>query len=173
MSWKLAELRWRHDIGLYESRWEKEGGALPVERKKAIEAFERRGREPRSPSASRRFRKSITARDLEAGLGEPFLPHSPAFRSPVEPTTHNSSPPAPRDRARSCSSPVSLLQTSASPSNPAATSQNADQDEAAESYQAVARCHSCSALFRTSSQPPSGICERAQALEIEPSRHGM
>ena len=103
MSWKLAELRWRHDIGLYESRWEKESGPLPVERKRAIEAFERRGRRSQSLSASGCAAKSNFTVEKDVSLGEPVMPALSAFGSSVEVVTHER-PPAQRARSPQLSS---------------------------------------------------------------------
>lgn len=40
MSWKLAELKWRQDLGLYESRWETKSTSLPFKHKQLDQPLE-------------------------------------------------------------------------------------------------------------------------------------
>lgn len=42
MSWKFAELKWRQDLGIYESWDGRDVEHLPLERKRAIRVFEKR-----------------------------------------------------------------------------------------------------------------------------------
>lgn len=166
MSWKLAELRWRHDIGLYESRWGKESGALPVKRKRAIEAFDKRGRRSRSLSASRCAAKSNLAVEKDVNLGEPVMPALSAFRSSVEVITHER-PPAQRARGLqlSSSSLVPLLQTKSNCStDPVALKGLSQRDGLVGSHPTV-RGHNCSAFSRSSSKVYSPSPDRAQHLE--------
>ena len=69
MSWKLAELKWRQELGLYESRWEMESSALPIERKRAIQAFERAQCRTLSQPESPRRRPTQASPIREASLG--------------------------------------------------------------------------------------------------------
>jgi hypothetical protein len=155
MSWKLAELKWRHDIGLYESRWEKSSGTLPLERKRAIEAFERRDRKSRSWSPSRRFGKQSFAGEQDVGLGERLLPASTPPRSQVGSASAHTTPPRlTQDRDVSCSGLVPLLQHT---SRASALTQRLVLDEAAALGLPAASCENWSALSGHSSRfrPPS------------------
>lgn len=96
MSWKLAELKWRQELGLYQSRRERDSGSLPLERKQAIHAFESRGRAPRARdefgSARKRWKTSPERHHARLGTPVPPVSPSPAVTAPV---TH-SSPTFPR-----------------------------------------------------------------------------
>lgn len=87
MSWKLAELKWRQELGLYQSRWEREGGSLPLERKQAIHAFESRGWGPRardeSDSARKRWKPSPERHHARLGTPVPPVSPPPAVTTPV------------------------------------------------------------------------------------------
>ena len=169
MSWKLAELRWRHDIGLYESRWERESGALPVERKRAVEAFDKRGRRSRSRSASRRAANSNLAVENDVNLGEPMMPALSAVRSSVEVIKHET-PPAQRARGLQLSSPslVPLLLTKSNCSTDPVDLKGLSQTDDLVGSHPTARCHSCSAFSRSSSKVYSPSPDRAQHLEGDP-----
>ena len=166
MSWKLAELRWRHDIGLYESRWAKESSALPVERKRAIEAFEKRGRRSRSLSASRGVAKSNLAIEKDASLGEPVMAASSAFRSSVEAITHERLPaqraPGPQQSSFFL---VPLLQTRSNCSTDQLALEGGFRRDDLLISHPTARCHSSSAFSRNSSEVLSPSPDRAQHLE--------
>ena len=168
MSWKLAELRWRHEIGLYESRWEKDSGALPVERKRAIEVFERRVRRSQSLSASRCGPKSNLDGEKDVGLGDPVVPASPTARSSIDTTTRHTSPlGSSRGRTLSCSSLVPLLQTTPScPRDPRGFQRALSRGDPAR-RQPATRFHSRSAFSRSSSEATSLSPDQAQHLEAD------
>lgn len=71
MSWKLGELKWRQELGLYESRWERMSIALPVERKQAVEAYEQRKRvsSPHRRAAAVRHSPTQSPQRRQPGLG--------------------------------------------------------------------------------------------------------
>lgn len=173
MSWKLAELKWRHDIGLYESRWEKSSAPLPLERKRAIETFERRDRRSRSWSPSRRCDKQSLAGQQDVGLGEPLLPASPTPRPAVESTSKRTSFPRPTpDPGVSCSSLIPLLRTANKPSGITAHSQSPILDEAIVLELPATRRQSCSALSDHSSRfHPSP--DSTSPSEVSAEEHGM
>ncbi len=168
MSWKLAELRWRHDIGLYESRWDKESDALPVERNKAIKAFEVRGGKTRNLSSSRCVANTTLAGQKNVGLGKPVMLASSAPRSSIEAATLQTSPSRPtRSRTLSSSSLVPLLRTTSNcsrdPSAPTSCFQKGDL----ERRQPAARSHSSFAFSRSSSEVHSPSFDRVQHIETD------
>lgn len=82
MSWKLAELKWRQDLGLYESRWESnhggQAGSLPLARKQAVEAFHKQhvvSPPRRTTDVVKRASKGFPEQQ-RASLGTPCLPSS-------------------------------------------------------------------------------------------------
>lgn len=103
MSWKLAELKWRQELGLYQNRWERESDSLPLERKQAIHAFESRGWVPRARDEldSARKRWETSPERHHARLGTPVPPVSPppavttpvAHSSPTFPSAYRSDHP--------------------------------------------------------------------------------
>jgi hypothetical protein len=158
MSWKLAELRWRHDVGLYESRWEKDSGILPIERKRAIEAFEGRRGRSRSRTASERDTKEHS---IGGGLGIPFSTASPALRLSLDVTVpHPSSPLL-----------IPLLQTS--PDGPRYHQVAQSKSETIRDHRrSVTRCHSCSVLSESSSHQPSPTLDHSSRLRPEVNSQG-
>jgi hypothetical protein len=173
MSWKLAELRWRHDVGLYGSRWEKESGALPVERMRAIEVFERRGRKSRSLSPSRRAANAnLVSVEKDLGLGEPLLPASPAARSPINPTTRRTTPTSQPSRGRgfSCSSLLSLPRTTSSPTKDiAAACQSPLLDCVPILNDFAPPCQHAAEFSRGSSRVRFPTAEPGQRIDLEAS----
>lgn len=87
MSWKLAELKWRQELGLYQSRWERDSGSLSLERKQAIHAFESRGRASRARdelgSVRERWKASPERHHPRLGTTAPPLSPSPAVTTAV------------------------------------------------------------------------------------------
>ena len=169
MSWKLAELRWRHEVGLFESRWQRDSGALPVERKKAIEVFQDRRRRSRSLSASKAVPRSNSAGENSVSLGNPLLGALPAPRSPSE-SSHQTPPPRSyRGRAFSCSSVVPLLQALPSPRQDDETADGLVLRDLSNSKQPVTRYHSCSAFSPEASDHQSLPSGHDQPLETRSS----
>ena len=153
MSWKLAELKWRQELGLYESRWEMESSALPIERKRAIQAFERARRRTLSQPESPRRRSTQASPIREASLGK----HSVC---PVEFPADSQHPlpatPVPNDQLVSLSPVFSLFKAPSTASDTplrARQARNARGDEEQRGHCSVARRRSLPALD-SDSQPP-------------------
>ncbi|KPI38719.1 uncharacterized protein AB675_5807 [Cyphellophora attinorum] len=87
MSWKFAELKWRQDLGIYESWDGRDVDWLPLERKRAIRAFQERQKvsHPHRRSISlQHFPMKQVTRDGSDGNSEvqtlPALPALPSQR---------------------------------------------------------------------------------------------
>jgi hypothetical protein len=167
MSWKLAELRWRHDVGLYESRWEKNSGVLPIERKRAIEAFEERRGRSRSRTASERDTKEHS---ISGGLGIPFSTASPALRLSLDVTVPQpTSPPPSFDHQVLHTSLLPLLQTSPDRSGHYQAPRS-NSKTLRDHRRSVTRCQSCSALSESSSRQLSPTFDNSSRLRPEVNR---
>ena len=159
MSWKLAELSWRQELGLYESRWERQSGAVsisPID--PVVSKNDGRGR-LRSRSGATRYRLSNAACEPGGGLGAPQThrlstgPHSSISPSP---STHH---------LDTIASTVPLLRSF---NNALFTTEaQEDQDEESGALSAPAtRSRSCSAL---GSHPPQDLSLPKFGIECSPA----
>jgi hypothetical protein len=87
MSWKFAELKWRQDLGIYESWDGRDVDWLPLERKRAIRAFQQRqvvSHPHRKSNSLQHFPIQQVTRDGSDGNSEeqtsPALPALPSER---------------------------------------------------------------------------------------------
>jgi len=114
MSWKLAELRWRHEAGLYESCWERRANSNVMKRKSA-------GGEPSRQRSRSRSRSPATLKKHE-GLLDSAGPSSSQDhvyapdRAPSSNEGHSLSPA--RCQPLLVSSVVPLLYSTRDPSYP-------------------------------------------------------
>ena len=156
MSWKLAELRWRHEVGLYESRWEKESGSLPVERKRVMAAFDRRGRRSRSLSASRCRAESPSkfGGGRESSLDAPLMPASPAATSSIEVTHTAPTSSTPRSPGTPWSFIPPLLRSASNHSRKLQGSQSPIPQSGLAEWQAATHFHSFPASRKSSPNTP-------------------
>lgn len=178
MSWKLAELKWREELGLYQSRWERDSGPLPLERKQAVNAFERRRRASpcrRGSTLARHWWKTSPERH-HARLGTPVPPASPppsvtlpiAHSSPTFLRSYPRDPPSFDSRLRS----RTVIEAAAAQ----------DKASASEVRIPTRRSQSCSALSEPypplSQEPPSTHCnhssqaKRSQDCELPLANSG-
>jgi hypothetical protein len=166
MSWKLAELKWRHDVGLYESRWEKESGVLPVDRKRAVEAFERLSRVKKGCLGVRQGADFKTTAGYDDSLAQPLLrasPKRPATASVESTSYQRSRPPSPRDRGSSFPSLSPFLGNTFRPYSPTAVSQRPVSVEASTAWQPVTPSPTRPACQKSSQIPlPTPVNGRLQ-----------
>ena len=152
MSWKLAELKWRQDLGLYESRWEMRSSTLPVERKRAIQAFKDAESKPRNPIRPLKCRQSPSSCRTHAGLDNKAVhPYSSSSAPDIEGT------PVLTDEEPAFSSLVPLLRASSSASDGIAASHKSCRSDHKFLSQSTTRSQSSSALWPNPKPPQRRI----------------
>lgn len=161
MSWKLAELKWREELGLYQSRWERDSGPLPLERKQAINAFERRKRASpcrRGSTLARHWWKTSPERhDTRLGTTVPPASPSPFVTLPIAHSSPTFLRSYPRDLTSFSSRLRSRTVIEAAPTQ--------DKALAREARIPTRRSQSCSAL----SEPYPPLSQEHRPTHCNPS----